>query len=206
MSRTEVGRAYLVATLLLVWWICGPEIRSAHAQSAPTNLALYQQLAIDCLTALPLQEDSLIIAAPASHPYLLNAVVGAIEQRGTTVFVPDPVQPVVAELSWIVGAATVQYSRGRSKMVARTVRLDLNYMLVSSDGRVMANGPCNQSYSDTVARSELPSLESSAFPETQAELPESGWLRRYLEPVVLAVATGLAAFLFFNLRSDRADT
>lgn len=206
MKRPLFGGARLRAAMLAMAGACILLIHAGQAQSVPTNMALLQHLAADCLSEVPAQEDTVVVENPDSLPYLASSVTSALQENGRIVYMGEGTQFSRPALSWIVEVATVDYARARSKTVQRTVRLQLQYLLVGVDGRVLANGPCGQSYTDVVPRDELAALETAAYPETQAEPPEARWMRRYVEPVVLAVATGLAAFLFFNLRSDRADT
>ena len=180
-------------------------IPAGRAQSVPTNMAVLQRVAVDCLLEVPVQTDTLVVSAPEAMPYLTSAVAGAIQERGLVVFLGEEAEAARPALSWIVDVAGVNYARAGTGAVERTVRLELQYLFVGPDGRVLGSGPCAQSLTDVVPRDELSALETAAYPETQAEPPKVRWIRRYVEPVVLAVATGLAAFLFFNLRSDRAD-
>ena len=180
-----------------------------QAQSVPTNLAVFQQLAENCLASLPGDADSLKIVPPPTLFFLAGSVASVMQNNGHIVFIQDGTEGTglnLPQLSWVVENAGVQYARARSRTVARSVRLDLRYTFVSPEGQILSHGPCTQMYNDTVHHNELTSLETAAYPETQAEPPPAGWIRRYLEPVLLATATALAAFLFFNLRSDRADS
>ena len=180
-------------------------IQAAQAQSTPTNMAVMQQLAIDCLAAVPAQVDTLHINSHGSVPFILPSVTRALQDNGHVVYMGSDSTSNRPELSWMVERVDVGYARAKSRAIQRTVRLDLQYMLVAANRNVIGSGPCDRTFTDVILRDELTAIESAAYPETQAEPPKASWLRRYVEPVVLAVATGLAAFLFFNLRSDRAD-
>ncbi|MDE2834574.1 MAG: hypothetical protein OXM02_08625 [Bacteroidota bacterium] len=180
-------------------------VPAGWTQSVPTNMAMLQHIAVDCLSEVPTHTDTLVVSAPEAMPYLASAVVGSFQRRGLIVYLGEEAHSARPVLSWIVDIAGVTYVRAGSGTVERTVRLELQYLFVGPDGRVLGSGPCGQSLTDEVPRNELSALETAAYPETQAEPPKVRWIRRYVEPVVLAVATGLAAFLFFNLRSNRAD-
>lgn len=206
MTRSSAGRLRFGCAMLLTAGLCLLIAETTLAQTVRTNLAVLQHLAEHCLGDVPADADTVLIEGAESMPYLASAVASSLQDQGKAVYLStdDPVKLPV--LSWVVETAGVQYARADSKSIQRTVRLELQYMFVDSDGKVLQSGPCSNSFADTVPRAELAALETAAFPETQAEPPSGNWMRRYLEPVVLAVATGLAAFLFFNLRSDRADS
>ena len=206
MTRLGPGWLRFRGAILLT---AGMSLMVAHttlAQTVQSNLALLQHLAEHCLGDIPAEADTVLIEGPESMPYLASAVASTLQDQGKAVYVSADEPLKLPTLSWVVESAGVQYARADTRSIQRTVRLELQYLFADSDGRVLQSGPCSNSFTDTVPRAELAALETAAFPETQAEPPSGNWMRRYLEPVVLAVATGLAAFLFFNLRSDRADS
>ena len=113
--------------------------------------------------------------------------------------------PAAVRVMYTIEEARVGYERARRKQLARTVTLALRYSVTASNGRLLAEDRCRETFSDTIRRAGRAPLESEAFPETQGTVPRAGWMRRYLEPAVLAAATAITVYLFFNLRSDRSD-
>ena len=185
-------------------FLAGPTL----AQDVPSNLAAYEQLAIDCLGPLAGKSDSLVIVPPASMPYLTGALLTSWQNEGRIVFDSTSIRLDVAlpVLSWTIERASIQYERERRSLVARTVNLSLRYAVMSASGQLLAHDVCHEHFGDVVPRVRLAALETAAYPETQADPPPARWTQRYLEPVILGTATALAAFLFFNLRSSRADS
>ena len=108
-------------------------------------------------------------------------------------------------MSPFIEEARVGYARARRKQLNRTVTLALRYTFAAADGRLLGEARCRETFTDTIRRADRADLESEAFPETQGDAPRAGWMRRYLEPAVLAAATAITVYLFFNLRSDRTD-
>ena len=196
-----------LALLLAGWWgLCS--ITSASAQELLTNMQVFENLGVACLESVPMEVDSLILSPPATLPYVTSALINRWQQQGKTLFLADslrvPNSPFL--LSWEVSKSTISYTRVRRKTFSRSAELDLQYTFLGLNGEILAQDTCQNLFSDQIRKGMIPDLESPAYPETQAEPPRDRWVRRHLEPVIIAAATGLAAFLFFNLRNNSADS
>ncbi len=175
------------------------------AWGQPTNLEAYQTLAVECLAAAPDTARAFRLAVPARMPFLRTALVARWQEEGHMVFLADSsfeATGALPRLAYEVEEATVAYERAGRKQLRRTVTLALRHTFTGPGGEILREDRCRDVYEDTVARRAAAGLADEAFPETQAPLPEAGWLRRYLEPVVLTAATAVAVYLFFTLRSD----
>ena len=177
---------------------------AVHAQDVPTNAGIYTQLGLECLAAVPGRADSLMIIPPERLPFVTSALVQHWQKDGRTVFAGDSAR--TGTLSWEVLETAVHYERLSRRRIQRAISLELHYSWVAETGQIVAHNGCARSYSDAIARSDIRQLESPAYPETIGVTPAQHWPRRYLEPIVLASASAVAAFLFFNLRSGRADS
>ncbi len=182
---------------------------AARAQPAPTNLEAYQMLAVRCLAQAPDTARVLVLDAPALMPYLRAALAETWRRDERALFLADTsfqaAGPPPPRLVYTIEEARVDYARARRKHLDRTVTLALRYTFAAANGRLLGEDRCRETFTDTIRRSDRAGLESEAFPETQGEAPRAGWMRRYLEPTVLAAATAITVYLFFNLRSDRSD-
>ncbi len=190
------------------WWLLplcllGP----ASLAAQPTNAALYGHLATRCLSTAPDTVGAFVLHAPADLPFLATDLAAGWHAAGYTVFLGDSavVPPGLPRLTYHIDEAHVAYERLRRRQVQRTVTLALRYTLTAADGHLLAAAPCREAATDTLAVAALDAVESPAFPETRGERPPPRWPRRVVEPVVLTAATAVAVFLFFSLRSDRAD-
>lgn len=185
--------AACVASLLIATTVAGQS----------TNLALYQEMAVECLGDVPASIDTLALQPPDRMPYIRSALVTHWQDDGRTIYLPDSAgtHPL---LSFDVEEADVTYAR-RSRRIGRSVVLALRYSLTSPTGRILADDRCREETSDMISRTALQVVQVDAYPETQADPPEGGWFRRYLEPVVITAATAVAVYLFFTLRSTEAD-
>ncbi len=152
--------------------------------------------------------DSLSIfrlEAPAQMPYIRIALTTRWQSEGRVVFIADTAA-VLPLLRYEIEEARVAYDKGPDHSLSRAVTLGVRYSVTGADGRLYREHRCRDVRSDVISRADLRRIESSAFPETQATPPESGWMRRFLEPAVITAATALGVYLFFSLRSDRADS
>jgi hypothetical protein len=172
---------------------------------APTNLETYQTLALRCLAGVPDTTARFVLDAPAQMPYLRTALTEAWRRDGRTLFFADSsLHTAAPRLTYTIEDARVGYARARRRQLDRTVVLALHYIFIAVDGRLLGEARCRETFTDTIRRADRPALESETYPETQGALPRAGWTRRYLEPAVLAAATAITVYLFFNLRSDRS--
>ncbi|MXZ05172.1 MAG: hypothetical protein F4146_05905 [Rhodothermaceae bacterium] len=196
----------IIGLLVAGCWSCIPVLVSS-AQELSTNAQLFENLGLECLGDIPHEADSLTLVPPPNLPYLTSALIQHWQQQGTELFSTDSLRTSKPyySLSWEISRATITYARAGRRTLSRSAKLDLRYSFLGKDGEFLVHDSCQRAISDRIPKGIVEQLESPAFPETQAELPPDSWIRRYLEPVILAAATGLAAFLFFNLRSKRVD-
>ncbi len=180
-------------------------LSAAFAQ--PTNLEAYQRLALRCLAEAPDTVQAFRLEAPAQMPYLRTALTQRWREEGRVLFLADSLAsgPATARLRYEIEQAQVAYARAPGKQLVRTVTLALRYTFTTADGRLLREDRCRDTLTDTIRRSDRAALEWEAFPETLGETPRGGWMRRYLEPAILAVATAVTVYLFFNIRSQRTD-
>ncbi len=200
-TRTTFGRACLA-----LWCLAAGLAAPARAQ--PTNLEVYQELALRCLADVPDTARVVHLEAPPQMPYLRTALVARWQQQGRVLFLADSSFQAAGgahRLRYAVEQAQVVYARARRKQFARTVSLALRFTLLAPDGRLLREDRCQDRFTDAIPRKDRAALESEAFPETQAEPPRGSWRRRYLEPAILAAATAVTIYLFFNLRSERTN-
>ncbi|NBC16002.1 MAG: hypothetical protein GVY18_01660 [Bacteroidetes bacterium] len=203
-------RRSMLAVLCLALWTGAAGIgmpAAAQTSETPTNLEVLQSLSVGCLAeTVPDSMRTLRLDAPEQMAYLRTALVGRWQDTGREIYVAaDSATTPLPTLDYAIETVDVTYERGGRRTVERTVTLALHYTLTTADGRLLRDARCRDAHTDTVRRDRLAALESAAHPETQADPPPGGWLRRYAQPAVVAAATVVTVFLFFSLRSDRVD-
>ena len=171
-------------------------------------MEVFSSLGLACLDFIPEKADTLILAPPPTLPYMTSTLINHWQQQGKNLFSFDSLRTSTSSffLSWEVSQAKITYARVNRKTLSRSATLNLQYTFLGRQGEFLAHDTCRQSFSDEIPKSLVSELESAAYPETQAAPPPDNWIRRHLEPVIIAAATALAAFLFFNLRNDSADS
>ncbi len=181
---------------------------SSQAVAQASNMETYEALATACVGFMEDIEGDLVLDAPAHMPYVRSAIISALQAQGHTVFSADSSagRPGnLATLRYTIDEARVGYSRLKKKQARREVHLTTTNTLIAADSRLLEHEVCQQQSADTVAIGDIASLESSAYAETRATPPETGFARRYLQPVLLTGATVLTVYLFFTLRSENSS-
>lgn len=203
LDSIEIAIRYLLFFALGSVLLGTPRPASAQPQ---TNQDVFAMLVQDCLADVPDTVDAFRLAPPHAMPYLATALARRWQSDGYTVYLADSTSArPMPQLRYVIDESAVTYERAERRRVRRTVDLALRYTFTAPDGRLLRTDPCRNAFTDLLDRDALDAVESPAFPETQGERPPPRWPRRYLEPVVLTAATAVAVFLFFSLRSDRAD-
>ncbi len=168
----------------------------------PTNVAVYQRMAVSQLGAVPDTVGTFTLHAPLQMPYLRTALTQHWQQAGHMVFLFDSTSaspyPV---LRYAVEEAQVRYQRLPKPDLSRAVTLALRHSLTAPNGRLISEARHREVYADTVRFADWARLQPDPFPEAQAPRPPDAGLRRYLEPAVLATAIGTLTYLFFAIRS-----
>ena len=192
--------------LLAVMLWCGAIPLCTFAQ-APTNMELYQDHAVNCLIAVPDTTRALSLESPGVMSFLESALISRWTQQGVDVFRTDSLlSHPLPSLKYDVESARVSYEAVKRRQLERTVSLALQFSWTSRTGQILRSERCAQSSNDLILRRDVARVESPAYPETTASLPAGSWTRRYLEPIALGAATALTVFLFFNLRTSRAQS
>lgn len=181
---------------------------SAGVFAQETNIERFQAIAVDCMAALPDTPESFRLEAAERMPYLRPSLVQYWQSNGHTVYLSDSTTVSVPDLpllAYRIEEADVEYVRRRSRRMQRVVTLALQVTVRGTDNRLVFENRCRDRLSDVIPRDALREIEASIYPETQAPAPEAGWVRRYLEPVVLTAATAVGIYLFFSIRSSNEE-
>lgn len=88
-----------------------------------------------------------------------------------------------------------------SDSLQRTLRLECYLRLTHPDNRLTVSTTQVDSITDIIGRDELERIENSQLPYTQGEIPENRNWRRFLEPTLVSVLTGVVIYSFYSLRS-----
>lgn len=198
---------YSLSIGLIGSWILGM-IPPIGAQDLLSNMKVFENLAITCMDFIPSEVDSLILDPPDELPFVTTTLIKHWQEHEMTLFYADSLhslrQPF--RLSWQMSNASISYARERRKTLSRSAKLALRYTFLDPTGKIIAHDSCDEFFTDTIPKRVVSQLESELYPETQGALPPESWFRRHLEPIIIAAATALTAFLFFNLRNDSTDS
>jgi hypothetical protein len=202
-----------------MWWALAILITAclgsaARSEAQPTNAAVYQSLASSCLDSVAAPLTKFTVRAPERMSFVRTSLVQEWLADGKVIFIDDPTTLDTSDesvpvsdttLAIDIEAAGVEYARGDKKRLKRTVVLSIRYLVRSPSGRVISDAGCDLRYDDEVDRDGAALLALPGHPETEAEIPESNWIRRFGEPLIITAAATVAVFLFFSLRSDQSS-
>lgn len=182
---------------------------ASQAAGQASNMDTFEALAVACTEDLGDSAGDLVLDAPSRMPYVRSAIVAALQSQGRQVYLADSTfserPDALSTFLYSIEEARVVYERIRKKRARRTVHFSAATALTSARGRLISDEICQQQFADTVAIADLASLQNSAYPETQAPIPEAGFARRFLQPLTLGAATALTVYLFFTLRSESSS-
>src|SRR5690625_1411195 len=132
-------------------------VSSAASQSAPptnippTNIEVYHNLALVCLTDAALPQSS-NLAESRGAPYNREALVAHWLDEGRTVYAEDTTPTARrSRLSFEADRQTVRYER-EGKRIRRHVELGLHYEVTASDRRRTAASRCDLNHTDVPVR------------------------------------------------------
>lgn len=193
----------------------------ANAQTPASNLQLLQEAFRTCaaqaVAAFPAADSMAAVArshAGENSPERLlhNAAVEILQsKKGLSVFDETNVLKGVAvrykllqcDLTYakLPGGWLGWLRRARAE---RAVHVSVDFDIHQQEtGRIYWQGIVTETSKDTIQASEIASLENPAMPFTAGRwLQRDDGQRRWVEPVILAAATGAVIYAFYTLRSQ----
>lgn len=168
-----------------------------------SNQQHFANLARECVVMVPtLSEGVLWMPENLNFPYIQQAFLKALTDRGTAVYLPEATEGASRlQFRFKPDTPTVRYERGvKGGMVKRSLTVQLGIQILAPDGRVHFTETCVQRHEDQVARKNIEQIQDNRFPETIGTLPlpqSPVWIRT----TVLSAAIGITAYLLFTVRS-----
>ena len=215
--KMRIPHVWLIGALLLLLAaaLAGP----ARAQSdtpltqPPTHRNVMAYIALQCVLAHIDKAAPLQVEGKGLAPIVAPGLEAGMLKNGYHLASLG----VGKSLEYTVDLAVVDLKKSSRKQVTRTVSLGMSFQIWdrtakgnqdqnAPEATLEQSGTCSDVQVDTVDRTLLSSLSYAGFPETNPAQPAMGGLRRFLEPAVLIGATAVGTYLFFNLRSRRADS
>lgn len=214
MKFNGPGRIHSCRLVVLCAVLMAPVALPHGVQAQQTNAEIFRDMAVECLQPVVEPYSDLVLNTDRVNPFLNQAVISAFRDAGKGIFLHPEVAAgdslalpsAHAYVAYFVEHGSVEYSRRGRRSIGRAVELQLSYLLSDAGARVIADSTCSRTYEDEISRSDLDVVETESIPITKGERPRRSWIRRYAEPIVVASATAVAVYLFFNVRSDSNDS
>lgn len=188
-------------SILLLSSFC---VVSSTAQES--HVSFISGLVKECLDAAVDGRSSFKIRAQGQATYSLAEVVKSWREAGKSIFLEDANIDDQDLLVFTVDAAELSYDRQGKNQLGRTAKISLTHWLSDSEGRVIGNDTCAKTASDTLSRKTAKAMGDNRYPETDPSMPHASRWRQVAEPLVLIGASAVGTYLFFNLRSRRANS
>ncbi|MDD8016796.1 MAG: hypothetical protein PHP42_00335 [Bacteroidota bacterium] len=145
----------------------------------------------------------------AEHPETIifrSAILQALFAKKILVFEKQSTTDTTLELT--IRASSVFYgaifseSLFGARKVERIATVKCNAVISSSStGKIIWAGLVTKSTIDTVGYSSVDQLHSDSFPLTSYTKPALSFFDSLLEPAIVTIASGVAIYLFFTIRS-----
>ena len=185
----------------------------ASQQEPPkTNREIFYRLcdsAMDTMATDALNYRSAIFLKASNDMYSsvlrLQFIQGLSERRVLLFLQPDSttmtLELSVRESSVLYGEVFSESFLGERKS-ERTIVLTLFAVFVSHvDGKVIETKQISMINKDTVAFSSINELNDNSFPFSRYKVPEVSFFDSIVEPAIVTIASGVAIYLFFTIRS-----
>jgi len=202
-----------IACIFLLCLFCvapGTAQEASAAQEAfpekDTHADFLSELVQECLDEVAADHSSLRIKSQGKAAFAVGHVVRNWTAAGKSIYLDDAPGPENNLLVFTVDTAEITFERINKNLLSRSAEIALTYWLSDPQGRVLQNDSCQKTADDELSRKDARALADTRYPETDPSLPSASRWRRLAEPVVLIGATAVGTYLFFNLRSRRADS
>lgn len=196
----------IICIILLCLFCVAPGVAQEAHPEKKSHADFLSGMIQECLEDVAKDLSSFRVRSQGRATFAVGYVVRNWTSEGKSIFLEDTPGPANDLLVFTVDAADISWSRIRKNLLSRSGNIALTYWLSDPQGRVLQNNTCQKTEEDEMSRADAKALADSRFPETDPSLPPASRWRRIAEPVVLIGATAVGTYLFFNLRSRRADS
>ncbi len=172
---------------------------SAQPAGPPTNRALLERLASECLPSELTGAVALSVQGVPS--FVVDALRRDLLASGVTVWAADSPNAATAARLELGGWTGRVDLAGRGRQLDRTATLAADVRWTRADGSLAYVDACRRTLSDRVDRRGLADLEDPQIAETVANRPPPSRLRRWSEPLIAGGAVIVGILLLFSVRS-----
>jgi hypothetical protein len=149
---------------------------------------------------------SLNIESGEANRFFTPTLVQAFRRHFASLYTRRSVSTI--EISASIGKVSVLYGEAFSdglfsgRKCMRTIDLEVQVAATKNDdGKVLWAGTTKASHADTVYVSDIRELQKSSQWLSNGVLPAPSALERFIEPIIIGGAAGVAVYLFFTIRS-----
>ncbi|MBI5475163.1 MAG: hypothetical protein HY964_00315 [Ignavibacteriales bacterium] len=199
--------------MLIYFYAVGFAQENSSGTNYPTNLLLMQNSVVKIIDSIISINKTLMVSTCSvttdgfEYGWIpKQAITGYLIGKGIHVY--DTIQDSSYFLKINSFHPSVYYGDaiggnifGASKTV-REVSVELSLTIKNNfTNEIFVNSLFKSSLKDTIDISSIEDVENKSIPLTQAPPPQRSFLNRYAEPFLILGATGVAVFLFYNVRT-----
>lgn len=207
----QFGKKTVLVLIALI--LSGPALsqaRPAGNEAVIAGLLVPSMLQVISRTVPPQQSLTVTSMTPdAFSQWLSQILLDSCLQRNYFVY---SAADSAAKGAFVVkvgeGHANILYkSAGKkflffNKGIRRQVNAQSRLVLLNAQGRVLISETIGGEYSDVIPGSHKEKVENPQYPFTKGTKKASPFINRWLEPVLITVATSTVIYLFYSLRSE----
>lgn len=185
--------------------------RPMSATAQASHVERLQDAARACLGHIPDELESFRLSTDARAPYIRSALVSDWLAEGKTVYDDAIVRDAdegasdMARFSYETDAIEISFDPVGGGVILRHATVGMSYGLTGADAQVLIDSRCDQTLSDSLDASLAKALRDHRWPETDVAPENRSILGKIVKPVVVLGAAAVGTWLFFNLRSERAE-
>lgn len=189
------------------WFLLFITVGSSPAFSQISHRNALVNIALSCFKPVLSESSAIQIQASDRSTIIAPGVEEGLLSQGFTI----SAESGTVRLVYDVELAQVVLENAAQNQLTRRVVLGLNYQMLGSVdggetlGTVLKAGTCSDSATDLIERELALELAYDGFSVTNPSIPPKRGIARFVQPLILVAASAVGTYLFFNLRSRRAD-
>ena len=199
---------FLFLHLLLAFLLLPNPATKVYAQSStPTNILVLDSLANRTAERIvPTLRNSVfdsvtIVITPHLANYLIRDAL--FNKLGSGIIISEHSRN---KCSVSILDLSIKYSNNPNSTdsLIREATCSVNSSITTANGRIFPLPEIRLNFRDTISRSKVGTLENTALPFTQSQIPplESSFWDEIAEPVIYVSSAALTVFLLFSVRSN----
>ncbi|MBN1480521.1 hypothetical protein JXA70_09645 [candidate division KSB1 bacterium] len=174
-----------------------------------TNLEVLEQqyyaIFSEILSEICIADSQCFVEQPengTSYAWLVNKqLYKVLKESGVRQIYTQKQSDNFMHVTYKTVAQIISYDKINNKQLKRIIDTEIYLHIADAHKRVVTNEHIKKTYTDTVQKSQIQTIENIHFTFTKGEQKKS-WFSAIYEPLIVTTVTGLIIFLFYSYRSQ----